>query len=194
MEEGSDLGASCPRCGEPTELVDEPYDTAPAPAPTRLVGPRVEVLLDNVRSLSNVGTIFRSADGAGVSHIHLAGVTPTPEHPKLAKTALGAERAVAWSRHADPLAAARALADAGAELWALEGGDGDSLFELLPVAGDRTICLVLGHEVSGIDPRILALCSARAHLPMAGVKGSLNVAVAFSVAAYALRHGLVPAP
>jgi tRNA G18 (ribose-2'-O)-methylase SpoU len=152
----------------------------------------VEVLLDNVRSLSNVGTIFRSSDGAGVTHIHLGGVTPTPDHPKLAKTALGAERSVAWTHHPDPVAATAKIAAAGTELWALEGGADVTLFELLPLPADRRVCLVVGHEVSGVDPRILEQCAVRAHLPMAGLKGSLNVAVAFSVAAYAIRHGLAP--
>lgn len=192
VDEGSELGDRCPRCAAATELVDSPYSTAPAPAPAAAVGPPLVALLDNIRSLSNVGTIFRTADGVGVTHLHLGGVTPTPEHPRLAKTALGAERSVPWTHHPDPVAVARALVNGGARLWVLEGGDGPPLPELLPVRKDATICLVVGHEVSGVDPRIVELAEHVTHLPMAGIKGSLNVAVAFGVAAYALRYGLSP--
>lgn len=154
-------------------------------------GLRLEVLLDNVRSLSNVGSIFRAADGAGVAHITLGGVSPTPDHPKLAKTALGAERSVPWGHHPDPVAAALGLLQRGCRLWAIEGGPRSaSLFEpsimaARPVEG--TVVLVLGHEVSGVDPRVLALCERVLHLPMEGSKSSLNVSVAFGIAAYTLR-------
>ncbi|MCX4240464.1 TrmH family RNA methyltransferase [Paraliomyxa miuraensis] len=157
----------------------------------------MEALLDNIRSLRNVGSMFRTADGAGVSHLHLGGVTPTPEHPKLAKTALGAERSVPWSRHLDACAAAGELCAAGRRLWALEGGPRSvSIFDPsvaraaaeLRASGD-TVVLVLGHEVSGVDPRIVDLCERVIHLPMVGIKDSLNVSVALGVAAYLLRFG-----
>ena len=199
VAEGSELGADCPHCGAATGFVDGSYVSHEVVAAPVASGPPLRALLDNVRSLGNVGSIFRSADGAGVEHLYLGGFTPTPEHPKLAKTALGAERSVAWSRHADPAVLARELAGAGMRLWALEGGpDSRDLFELLNAAGgpkDPPLVLVLGHEVSGVDPRILAGCERVARLPMAGVKGSLNVAVAFAVAAYLLRYrGAVAGP
>ena len=192
VDEGSALGSSCPRCGAPTRLVDTPYTTAPAPAPGSAPGPPLLGLLDNIRSLSNVGTIFRTADGVGATHLHLGGVTPTPDHPRLAKTALGAEASVPWSHHPDPVRAAHTLVEAGIQLWVLEGGEGPALLDLLPARPDLPICLVVGHEVSGVDPRVAGLAEHVTHLPMAGIKGSLNVAVAFGVAAYALRYGLAP--
>src|SRR5690606_4957208 len=131
VPEDSPLGASCPLCKAPTERVDEPYAThgvTPGGEPEASpelpgAGPRlrVEALLDNIRSLRNVGSMFRTADGAGLAHLYLGGVTPTPEHPKLAKTALGAERAVPWSRHLDAFVAAAELRASGRRLWALEG-------------------------------------------------------------------------
>jgi tRNA G18 (ribose-2'-O)-methylase SpoU len=194
VAEGSELGAACPLCGSPTVFVGEPYASHEVTQGRIAPGPRVEVLLDNVRSLRNVGSMFRTADGAGVSHMHLGGFTPTPAHPKLAKTALGAEKAVPWTHHPDPLAAAESLLAAGKRLWALEGGPRSvDLFELLPrsIGGPESaaIVLVLGHEVSGVDPRVSALCELVVRIPMAGVKGSLNVSVAFGVAAYLLRQG-----
>jgi 23S rRNA (guanosine2251-2'-O)-methyltransferase len=198
VAEGSALGERCPACGAPTEVTDQAYSTHGAPAaeedPTRL---RVEALLDNIRSLRNVGSMFRTADGAGVGHLYLGGVTPTPEHPKLAKTALGAERSVPWSRHPDACVVAEQLGAQGRRLWALEGGSHSmSLFDprVAQAVGERraasqTVVLVLGHEVSGVDPRIVDRCERVLHLPMMGHKGSLNVSVALGVAAYWLRFG-----
>ena len=104
----SPLGERCPHCGGET-VIDVRYDSLDARVPetaaaARAAGPAVAALLDNVRSLPNVGSMFRTADGAGVSHMHLAGFTPTPAHPKLAKTALGAEATVPWTLHRDAAA------------------------------------------------------------------------------------------
>ena len=193
VDEGSELGRQCPRCGAPTEPVDTPYKTFPA-ARGEPAAVTLEILLDNVRSLTNVGSIFRTSDGVGVSHVHLGGITPTPDHPKLAKTALGAERALGWTHHPDACAAAGLLAADGRRLWAIEAGDasrsvfGGEVRSALDTS-DAPIVLVLGHEVSGIDPRIAALCERTLHVPMQGSKGSLNVGVAFGVVAYTLRHG-----
>ena len=189
----SPLGERCPHCGAET-VVDLRYDSLDARVPetaaaARAAGPAVAALLDNVRSLPNVGSMFRTADGAGVAHMHLAGFTPTPAHPKLAKTALGAEATVPWTLHRDGAAAAAWLRDAGHRLWALEGGPmAEDFFPV--IMSERTgppIVLVLGHEVSGVDPRILARCERILRLPMLGLKGSLNVSVAFGIAVYALR-------
>lgn len=192
----SSLGDRCPHCGAATEI-DVRYDSLDARVPeaaasARAAGPAVAALLDNVRSLPNVGSMFRTADGAGVTHMHLAGFTPTPAHPKLAKTALGAEATVPWTLHRDGAAAAAWLRDAGHRLWALEGGPAaQDFFEVCPAAlSERTgtpIVLVLGHEVSGVDPKILDCCEKVLRLPMLGLKGSLNVSVAFGIAVYALR-------
>jgi tRNA G18 (ribose-2'-O)-methylase SpoU len=185
-------GELCPACGAPTELVDAAWDPRSANEPGDARGPRLQALLDNVRSLRNVGSMFRTADGAGVEHLHLAGFTPTPKHPGLRKTALGAEAVVPWSRHADALVAARALADDGARLWVLEGGPSARLLfdaELLPMLDTTApIVLVLGHEVAGVDPRLLDFAHQIVRIPMAGLKASLNVSVAFGIACYAIRH------
>lgn len=198
VADGSPLGAQCPACGAPTDFADDDYVTHEAPsadtAATRLC---VHVLLDNIRSLRNVGSIFRTADGAGVAHLHLGGVTPTPEHPKLAKTALGAERTVSWSRHPDACTRVAELVAEGHVLWAIEGGPrSTSLFgpEVSAAANhyrlaDKPLVLVFGHEVSGVDPRIIDQCERVLHLPMMGIKGSVNVSVAMGVAVYALRFG-----
>jgi 23S rRNA (guanosine2251-2'-O)-methyltransferase len=190
-----------PRLASPSEPQAEPQAELQAEprvgASARL---RVEALLDNIRSLSNVGSMFRTADGAGLAHLYLGGITPSPEHPKLAKTALGAERWVPWSRHPDASTAAAELCARGRRLWALEGGPrSTSIFDPDVARGATELCegghvvvLVLGHEVSGVDPRVLDQCERVIHLPMMGTKDSLNVSVALGVAAYVLRFGLGP--
>ncbi len=148
--------------------------------------PRV-ALLENIRSIFNVGAIFRIADGAGMQHLYLTGITATPEHPKVAKTALGAETAVPWSYYPNGLEAAQALRAQNFQLWALEGGSrAVSLFSLRNEELTRPVALVAGNEVAGVDPGILELCERVVYIPMQGSKRSLNVAVAFGIAAYFL--------
>lgn len=140
------------------------------------------VLLDNVRSLWNVGSIFRSADGCGVAEMLLAGITGTPPRPQIAKTALGAEQAVAWSYRADPLEALDELLSRGYVPVALETSAAAVSIEELDWPARPG--LVIGNEVTGISPPLLARCDLRASIPMRGVKDSFNVAVAFGIAAH----------
>lgn len=182
---------ACPQCGAATAFTGWPFG-AHAPAPAAPVqGPPIEALLDNIRSVFNVGAMFRTADGAGLRHLYLCGMTATPQHPRLAKTALGAERAVSWTRHLNALDAARHLKAQGARLWALESGPhSESLFDVAPGRQSTPLVLIVGNERAGVDPQLLAICDLLLHIPMAGVKESLNVAIAFGVAAYALRYNL----
>ena len=192
---GDDLGLLCPVCKSPTRTVVGPYEeyTAARSLPEK---PKqaMEVLLDNIRSIYNVGAFFRTADAAGINHVHLCGLTPTPAHKRLAKTALGAQDAVPWTHHRNGLEAARFLQEKGMRLWALEGGpDSVPLPEVLSYLAGKPIVLVIGNEISGVDPGILALCEKITHIPMSGIKTSLNAAVAFGIAVYALRfHGNMP--
>ena len=182
-------GATCPKCGSPTTVSGEPFSAHIPPEADRTSGPRVEALLDNIRSVFNVGAMFRTADGAGLRRLHLCGMTATPEHPRLAKTALGAEQVVPWSYYLNALDAARQLKKQGAMLWALESAPGsESLFRAVPRAGSAPLILIVGNERAGIDPGLLSLCHRVLHIPMGGVKESLNVAIAFGVAAYYMRY------
>jgi len=187
---------TCPRCGAPVHLaaqVDLPVELPfphrqprPAPLPPATPGARLAVL-DNLRSAWNVGSIFRSADGAGWGHLCLCGFTPTPDHPGVTKTALGAEQQVAWSHHPNAVCLAQALKAQGWTLWALETGPQARPLPMLHTeARDLALALVLGNEQAGVDPGVLALCDRVVALPMTGHKRSLNVAVAFAVAAYLL--------
>jgi tRNA G18 (ribose-2'-O)-methylase SpoU len=188
--EGEGQPVECPRCGLPARPAGPPYEGHTVGRPgTSSAGPRLEALLDNIRSSYNVGAIFRTADGAAFQPLHLCGITATPSNPKVAKTALGAEERVAWHYYPNGLEAAVALREQGTLLWALEGGPRSrSLFAGLPERPERPVCLVVGNELAGVDPAILELCERLFHLPMQGEKRSLNVAVAFGVASYFLRY------
>jgi tRNA G18 (ribose-2'-O)-methylase SpoU len=146
--------------------------------------------LDNIRSIFNVGAIFRIADGVGLSQMHLCGITATPEHPKVVKTALGAEQSVPWQYHPNALDAAQALRAAGYQLWAIEGHPRAQPLSAVQAAPAEPIALLAGNEKAGVDPALLSLCDRILHIPMQGRKRSLNVAVAFGIAAYwiTMRH------
>lgn len=181
----------CPWCGGRTQVVHQlapPGDVASgATAAVAGASSPMAALLDNVRSVFNVGSIFRSADGAGLRHLYLCGVTPTPEHRKFAKTALGAEQHVAWSHHRNSVLLADALLAQGCTLWALETHvNACSLLDAPPTP--PSLVLVVGSEVTGVDPDLLARCARCIVIPMAGRKQSLNVATAFGIAAVLLSN------
>src|SRR5690606_27572956 len=119
----------------------------------------------NVRSVFNAGSIFRSADGAGVQHLHLAGMTPTPDHPKFAKTSLGAERRVRWSRSLNAVDLAAHLRQEGMRLWALEDAANAEPLFACRLNGPQPVVLVVGNEVAGVDPGILALSDRVLSIP-----------------------------
>jgi tRNA G18 (ribose-2'-O)-methylase SpoU len=171
-------------------VLDYPHWERPWPA-AQPNGPIVEALLDNIRSVYNVGSIFRTADGAGLRHLHLCGFTPSPDHPQTAKTALGAEQAVAWTPYRNGLDTAVTLQERGCQLWAIEDSpQAESLFATPIVPDGSPIVLVVGNEIAGIDPELLARCDRVLRIPMQGYKKSLNVATAFGIAAYAVRFNL----
>jgi 23S rRNA (guanosine2251-2'-O)-methyltransferase len=146
------------------------------------------VLLDNIRSAWNVGSILRSADGFGFSHSYLCGITPTPDNEAVAKTSLGAEDSVPWSFHKDAL---KLVKDLKAEGWKAYGLEEDaravdiSQASSITHKGERQV-LIVGNEVTGVDPELLDLCNQILYIPMRGEKKSFNAAIAFSIAAYAL--------
>jgi tRNA G18 (ribose-2'-O)-methylase SpoU len=144
------------------------------------------VLLDNIRSAWNVGSILRSADGFGFDHVYLCGITPTPDQDAVTKTSLGAEDTIPWSIHKDAVKLAAGLKKEGWRIIALEEGEGSKEIKKHSKGKAEKSVLILGSEVTGVDPDLLALCDEMISIPMHGQKRSLNVAIAFSVAAYAL--------
>lgn len=185
---------TCPRCASALRVVQSEFSNhTPQSYSSAASAPVVDALLDNIRSTFNVGAMFRTADGAGLRRLHLAGTTPTPEHPKIVKTGLGAEWAVNWTYHSNALEAAQECKRAGFRLWAVEAApQAQSLYSVNPLSAPEPILMIMGNETSGVDPAILDICDAVLWIPMSGYKRSLNVAVAFGIAAYHLRFGNSP--
>jgi 23S rRNA (guanosine2251-2'-O)-methyltransferase len=178
----------CPKCGASTDVIESPYESMLGQEFNNENLPVIEVLLDNIRSAYNVGSILRTSDGVHITHIHCCGITPTPDNAKVKKTSLGAEQNIPWTQYWDSIAAAKNLIEQGYLLVALEGGSNAiSIFELIndPIA--KPMALVVGNEVSGVDPGLLNLCHKKIWLPMLGNKHSFNVSVAFGIAAYLFR-------
>jgi len=149
---------------------------------------KIYVILDNIRSRENVGSIFRTTDGAGVEKIYLCGITPTPPHEKISKTALGAEKWVPWEYHAQTWQVLRKLKVESSKFKIIgleQTKSSKNIFELKSI-GRSPLALIVGNEVRGLSPIILKYCDDVVHIPMYGKKESLNVSVAFGVAIYDL--------
>lgn len=144
----------------------------------------VSVLLDNVRSLYNVGSFFRTADAAGIEKLYLCGITGHPPKKALTKTALGSEDRVEWEHSWDAAAVIGAIRERGFEIAAIETNvHSVDLFDWTP---RFPVCVIFGHEVDGIQPALLEMCDTRVRIPMLGCKHSLNVATAGGVVIFEL--------
>lgn len=141
-------------------------------------------LLDNVRSMYNVGAFFRVADGVGLEKIYLCGITAHPPKKAISKTALGAEEVVAWEHDWDANHMAEGLRRGGFEIAAIETGlHSVDLFAWQP---KFPVCVVFGNEVEGLRPEMLELAGTHVRIPMLGKKTSLNVATAAGIVLYEL--------
>ncbi|MBN2119125.1 MAG: hypothetical protein JW730_21325 [Anaerolineales bacterium] len=217
LAHGHPFGTRCPACrGNTRILLSRPLVAEPGPAaPFKRKeerGKNVAVLLDNIRSAWNVGSILRSADGFGFSQAYLCGITPTADNEAVIKTALGAQDSVPWSYHKDAVKLVKGLKVEGWKVYALEDDP-----RALPISqftnyqftnyqstnyqstnyqstnhqstkyqSPHPSVLMIGNEVTGVDPELLDLCDKIFYIPMLGEKKSFNVAIAFGIAAYAL--------
>lgn len=144
----------------------------------------VAILLHNVRSMYNVGSFFRTADGAGIERLMLSGITARPPKSPISKTALGAEERVAWESIEDPQAAVDRLRSNGYEIAAIETSlRSVDIFDWQP---RFPVCVAFGHEVDGLEAGLLERCDRHVRLPMLGLKHSLNVASAGAIVMYEL--------
>jgi len=142
------------------------------------------VLLDNVRSMYNVGAFFRAADGVALEKLCLCGITAHPPKKAITKTALGAEETVPWEHDWDAVHMAERLRQSGFSITAIEtGAQAVDLYEWKPTF---PVCVAFGHEVDGLRPELLAMADAHVRIPMLGTKKSLNVATAGGVVLYEL--------
>ena len=158
--------------------------TSAGAAYERIAGLPVTILLDNVRSMYNVGAFFRTADAARIEKLCLCGITSYPPKRGISKTALGSEETVPWRHSWDPAPLLGELRDRGCEIAAVETSvHSVDLFDWAP---RFPVCVVFGHEVDGIRPEVSALCDTHVRIPMLGAKHSLNVATAGGVVIYEL--------
>jgi len=164
------------------------YDEIARPSPRELADlPRhpISVVVENVRSIYNVGSMFRTSDAARIEQLYLTGYTGTPEHKDLHKTALGAQDTVPWSHHDDTQPALQQLRARGYTLAALEiTSDSISTANVLPE--HFPLCLVVGNEVSGVAKKTIEVVDLAFEIPQYGAKQSLNVAVAYGIAVFDL--------
>ncbi len=142
------------------------------------------VVLENIRSLHNVGSIFRTADGAGFDKVFLTGYTGTPPDRRIEKVSLGAEEFLAWEKNEDSINCVKQLKKEGYRILALEQtSTSQDLFET-KFDDLEKVALILGNEVEGISKELLALADITLEIPMKGQKGSLNVSIAAGIAMY----------
>ncbi len=151
-------------------------------------GKEIVVVLDNIRSVHNVGSVFRTSDALGVSKIFLCGITPTPvdrfgrDRDDLHKAALGAEKSVAWKHHPSTLELVTSLKAEGYSVIAIEQCERSVDYKTV-IVSDKT-AFVFGNEVDGVSKDVLEQCDVVADIPMMGEKESLNVSVSFGVAMF----------
>lgn len=143
---------------------------------------RLTVVTDSVRSLLNIGSVFRTADAFLVERILLCGISGTPPHPEISKTALGAEENVSWQHCDDALAACRDLQREGYRICVLEQTHNSTLLGDFEPDPQGKYALVIGNEVDGVDQRIVDMADHLLEIPQWGMKHSLNVAVSTGIA------------
>ena len=139
------------------------------------------VILDNVRSLNNVGSIFRSADAFRIQHIYLCGITATPPHKDIQKTALGSTEAVDWSYAKDTLAVVEKLQSVNVKVMAIEQAKNATVLQDFYPNNQSIYALVFGHEVKGVNQAVVNQCDGVIEIPQYGTKHSLNIAVSGGV-------------
>ena len=153
------------------------------------------VWLHNIRSVHNVGSIFRTADAAGINHIYLSGYTPLPvdrfgrERNDMAKVAIGAEKTVFWSQLENPLQDIQDLKKTGSHIIGIEQNENSvDIFDYKNPENVSEMIIAMGEEVSGMEQNQIDICDDIVEIPMRGQKESLNVSVAFGVAVYQILN------
>jgi 23S rRNA (guanosine2251-2'-O)-methyltransferase len=145
----------------------------------------IVVMVDNIRSLYNVGSIFRTSDGVMIEKLILAGFTPHPPRKEIEKTALGSTKSVPWEYVKHPVEAIHTLKERDYKICCLELTD-KSIPHYEIKKKDFPMCLVIGNEITGVEKEVIELCDVGIEIPMFGTKQSLNVAVAYGIAIFEL--------
>jgi tRNA G18 (ribose-2'-O)-methylase SpoU len=147
----------------------------------------VYVVLNSIRSSYNVGSIFRTSDGAMIQKMFLCGYTPTPDKKEVLKTALGSQNSIAWEYVKNPSEVILSLKEQGIKIFSLELTDSSIPYYKVRKS-DFPLCLVVGNEISGVSQELIDLCDFSIDIPQYGIKQSLNVAVAYGISIFELRR------
>ena len=142
------------------------------------------VVLDDIRSMHNVGSILRTADAFRLEAVWMCGITGTPPHPEIHKTALGAEDSVDWRYFATAIEAVKRLKEEGVEVLAVEQAEGSTMLQEFHRNPSRRYAIVLGNEVKGVHQEVIDLCDGCLEIPQQGTKHSMNVSVAAGIVIY----------
>ncbi len=146
----------------------------------------VVLLLDNVRSLHNVGSAFRTADAFACEKIYLTGITGSPPHREIHKTALGATESVSWEYVREPAEAVGRLKQEGYRIVVVEQTTQSKALHLFATGPDEKVCIVFGNEINGVSDEVLALADEAVEIPQAGTKHSLNISVCVGIVCWEL--------
>ena len=139
------------------------------------------IVLDNIRSLNNIGSVFRTSDAFVVDEIHLCGITATPPHKDIHKTALGATESVDWKYFDDTKQSIEVLKEHGYKIFAIEQVESSIMLDDFKVIPNEKYALVFGNEVKGVDQDVVDICDGYIEIPQFGTKHSLNISVSAGV-------------
>ena len=149
------------------------------------------VILDEVRSLHNIGSVFRTSDAFLVERIYLCGITATPPHPEMHKTALGAEDTVDWKYVKHTLEAVEELHNEGYTVLAIEQVEGSTMLDELELEPDKKYAIVMGNEQKGVQQEVIDACDGCIEIPQYGTKHSLNVSVTTGIVLWEFANKLI---
>jgi len=144
------------------------------------------VILDNIRSLNNIGSVFRTADAFRVKHIYLCGITAKPPHKDIQKTALGATDSISWSYAKDTLEVINELKEKNIKILSIEQAEHSTMLQDFKFESKNTYAMVFGHEVKGVSQEVVNKSDAVLEIPQFGTKHSVNISVSVGICCWAL--------
>lgn len=150
----------------------------------------IMVVLDNVRSLNNIGSVFRTADAFRLEGLYLCGITATPPHREIHKTALGATESVHWEYRQETTDAIAELKKAGYWIFSVEQAEGAVMLEQVQLSGNQKYAIVFGHEIRGVGQKVVDMSDQCIEIPQYGTKHSLNISVAAGIVIWELFRKL----
>jgi tRNA G18 (ribose-2'-O)-methylase SpoU len=149
------------------------------------------IVLDNIRSLNNIGSVFRTSDAFRIEKVYLCGITATPPHRDIHKTALGATESVEWEHVEDTTELILRLNEEGVDTYAIEQAENAILLNDFQPAFDRKTAIVMGNEVNGVQQDVIYACKGVIEIPQIGTKHSLNISVCTGVVVWDLYSKLI---